>query len=156
MSLFVHREKVTTYIHCCLCGEGVTCTTQEAFERGNTCLNCFNKHKTKFSIELEYKKISDSFFLSSEWKEIREVVFAKFGHRCLQCGSKKHLQIDHIIPRYKNINLQYSLDNLQPLCAKCNKNKGIRTIDLTKNFHKKQKRKKRGPIQVIGKRRTSL
>jgi len=49
--------------------------------------------------------------------------------RCLCCGAKgKHLQVDHIMPKYfggTNI-----LDNLQTLCKKCNMIKGIQRINF--------------------------
>ena len=47
--------------------------------------------------------------------------------KCLCCGGKEHLTVDHIIPLIndgKNIR-----DNLQILCLSCNDKKGIKVID---------------------------
>lgn len=59
--------------------------------------------------------------------EIRESVFALHGKKCLSCGSNNKIHLDHIVPVvYGGEN---SIDNLQPLCDKCNTSKGIKTID---------------------------
>lgn len=51
-------------------------------------------------------------------KNIREFIFKRDGNKCLSCGSKKFLQLDHIIPISRGG--QNQLMNLQTLCRSCN------------------------------------
>lgn len=50
-----------------------------------------------------------------------------YGYRCLCCGSRRHLQLDHIRPVSKGGKTE--LDNLQFLCEVCNEKKGDQIID---------------------------
>jgi ATP-dependent helicase IRC3 len=50
---------------------------------------------------------------------------------CLCCGSKRWLQVDHIIPRY--FGGPNNSDNLQTLCKKCNGLKGNQRINFRDN-----------------------
>lgn len=51
------------------------------------------------------------------WVGIREQVKRRDGKKCRRCGSKKQLQVHHIIPYRKT--QDNSLDNLVTLCASC-------------------------------------
>jgi 5-methylcytosine-specific restriction endonuclease McrA len=61
--------------------------------------------------------------------EVREFVFSKDGYKCVDCGEKEHLQVDHIISVYRvfkdgvDIKEVNKLDNLQTLCRSCNSRK---------------------------------
>ena len=50
-----------------------------------------------------------------------------FGERCLACGAKENITIDHIVPLSKGGGSQ--MDNLQLLCKSCNCSKQARTVD---------------------------
>jgi 5-methylcytosine-specific restriction endonuclease McrA len=52
---------------------------------------------------------------------IRLKVFARDGHKCLSCGTKAPLEVDHIIPVAHGGSGQ--MDNLQTLCKPCNRAK---------------------------------
>lgn len=54
--------------------------------------------------------------LLDEWK--RRDVLDLDGNKCVQCGSKEDLVIDHIIPM--TVKVDNRLENLQCLCRKCN------------------------------------
>ncbi len=62
-------------------------------------------------------------------KELRVAVYRRYGKRCLYpgCPVTQNIQIDHVVSLY-NFGLTV-LDNLQPLCGKHNREKGIKTVD---------------------------
>ena len=55
-------------------------------------------------------------------REVRMAVFARDGGRCVDCGSDFDLQYDHLIPLA--LGGGSGVDNLQLLCADCNRRKG--------------------------------
>ncbi len=73
-------------------------------------------------------KWSDAFLASPEWRALRLTVIAKYGPECMRCRytppKKIHVHVDHIKPRRHFPELALSFDNLQILCARCNKDKG--------------------------------
>lgn len=52
----------------------------------------------------------------------------QYGYRCLRCGSKERLVPDHVIPLFRGG--RHLIENIQPLCWKCNRWKGIRVIEF--------------------------
>jgi len=69
-----------------------------------------------------------SFTQTEKWKEVRRQAVEKYGTTCAKCGRPQSpgypVNIDHIKPRKFYPHLAYDLDNLQPLCGPCNKEKG--------------------------------
>lgn len=59
-----------------------------------------------------------------EW--YRQLV-ADYGERCANCGVEENLALDHVIPVAKGGLSQF--DNIQLLCAECNRLKGKLMID---------------------------
>ena len=55
----------------------------------------------------------------------RQNVFKRDGHRCLYCGSKRNLTLDHVLPKSRGGTSTWS--NLATACQKCNSVKGDRT-----------------------------
>lgn len=60
----------------------------------------------------------------SEWDEIK----AKYNFKCLRCGKKKKLTMDHVMPISSGG--EHSVENIQPLCGPCNSIKATKTIDF--------------------------
>lgn len=65
-----------------------------------------------------------NFHATDAWQSIRVKVLEKYGSTCLCCGSKNHINVDHIKPRSSYPELALDFDNLQVLCAGCNLAKG--------------------------------
>lgn len=74
----------------------------------------------------EFTQSSKDFLSSWEWTNLRYRALQLHGRKCQCCGAKPPdvvLHVDHIKPRSKYPELSLSLDNLQILCAACNKGK---------------------------------
>jgi hypothetical protein len=54
--------------------------------------------------------------------ELRRAVFERDGGKCTECGSTFDLQYDHVIP--VALGGATTADNLELLCADCNRSKG--------------------------------
>lgn len=61
--------------------------------------------------------------------EDRKLVYTYYGRRCLACGKGKRgkIVLDHVVPLYDGG--RHDADNVQPLCRRCNLNKGLQVID---------------------------
>ena len=62
-------------------------------------------------------------FTAEQWREILD----KYEHKCLCCGAKRNLSMDHIIPLSRGG--QHTASNIQPLCRSCNARKYTNSID---------------------------
>lgn len=56
----------------------------------------------------------------------RKEVLRRDHYTCQYCGSKKHLTLDHIIPRSRGG--QHTWDNVVTACERCNSKKGDRIL----------------------------
>lgn len=66
---------------------------------------------------------SGEHFTQGEWRTVCE----KYGHRCLRCGRRTKLTPDHIVPLSRGG--ANTIQNIQPLCLRCNLSKHAKTID---------------------------
>ena len=67
----------------------------------------------------------------SEWESLCK----KYNYRCLNCGKKRKLTADHVIPISKGGTS--NIDNIQPLCGPCNSSKGTKTTDFRRPHGKR-------------------
>lgn len=75
--------------------------------------------------------------MSTFSKSTRKILFIKCNGICPQCGRKMQIQnknlletymtIDHIIPKSKNGT--NNIENLRPMCRKCNMDRGNADVD---------------------------
>jgi hypothetical protein len=72
--------------------------------------------------------MSDDFYLSTEWLDIRYQALKRYGGACQCCGATgttdNPLHVDHIKPRSRFPELALDITNLQVLCMMCNRGKG--------------------------------
>ena len=65
---------------------------------------------------LKYKKVK---WRGATWRDVSEYVRSRDG-KCLQCGTKKHLQADHFHPQcYIWIKQFFNPNKIQTLCKEC-------------------------------------
>lgn len=65
--------------------------------------------------------------LRANYADWHQRLAADYGERCANCGAFETLVLDHILPIAKGGRSRY--DNLQLLCAECNRVKGKLAID---------------------------
>lgn len=69
---------------------------------------------------------AEGFITAREWKDLKD----QYNHTCLKCGRKEpsvQLTVDHVTPLSKGGSNW--IDNIQPLCITCNKERWTYTID---------------------------
>lgn len=81
------------------------------------------KHVEKVKRRKQREADAEGTHTEAEWVALRE----SYNNKCLRCGSIERIVRDHIKPLYHG-GSNY-VTNLQPLCWKCNRWKGLRTID---------------------------
>jgi 5-methylcytosine-specific restriction endonuclease McrA len=72
------------------------------------------------------------FYLTLRWRFKRWQVLSLYGRRCMQCGSTRHIEVDHIIARARGWfgeAHQWKFRNLQVLCHAHNQEKGVQFAD---------------------------
>ncbi|MDE2096550.1 MAG: HNH endonuclease [Patescibacteria group bacterium] len=70
-----------------------------------------------------------AFYASDAWLRLRYAAIAKYGRKCMACGSTDKIHVDHIKPRSRFPELELELSNLQILCHDCNMGKS--NVDYT-------------------------
>ena len=71
----------------------------------------------------EFKRYSNAVTRTSRWKALRVKALDRDDWQCVQCGERRRLEVDHILPVRMHPELSYSLDNLQSLCGRCHARK---------------------------------
>jgi len=82
--------------------------------------------KTAFHARRARERNAPGRFSYQEWESLK----ARYGHTCLCCGRREpesKLTPDHVIPLARGGG--NGIDNIQPLCLRCNIRKQARTID---------------------------
>ncbi|MEO0344475.1 MAG: HNH endonuclease [Pseudomonadota bacterium] len=57
------------------------------------------------------------------WKHFRVTILERDGYTCVQCGSRRRLEVDHILPVRTHPELGFEASNCQTLCASCHTRK---------------------------------
>jgi 5-methylcytosine-specific restriction endonuclease McrA len=53
------------------------------------------------------------------WAALRTAAKRRDGYRCVKCGARGRLEVDHIKPVRTHPELAFDLGNLQAICAPC-------------------------------------
>jgi len=105
----------------------------KAWREGNTVRHLENvrawqqanpeQHKAHRKAIKARRRAAGGSFSGAEWRAL----CASYGHVCLACGETVPLTPDHIVPLSKGGS--NDIDNIQPLCLRCNRRKGCNIID---------------------------
>jgi 5-methylcytosine-specific restriction protein A len=60
---------------------------------------------------------------SARWPALRLAALRRDGWRCVSCGARGRLEVDHMKPVRTHPELGFTLGNLQSLCAPCHSRK---------------------------------
>ena len=71
----------------------------------------------------DYANHSAKVCRSPRWKALRLAALERDGWRCVECGERRGLEVDHVLPVRDRPDLSYSLGNLQCLCGRCHARK---------------------------------
>jgi 5-methylcytosine-specific restriction endonuclease McrA len=63
-------------------------------------------------------------------KPNRNRIYKRDGYECVYCGSKKHLTLDHVLPKSRGGSNEWT--NLVTCCSKCNRQKDNKTPEEAK------------------------
>lgn len=60
---------------------------------------------------------------TQRWKALRVQALERDSWRCVQCGERRWLEVDHVLPVRDRPDLAFDLANLQCLCGRCHARK---------------------------------
>ncbi len=71
----------------------------------------------------DYKRHSAKVTRGPRWKSLRMQALDRDNWACVQCGERRRLECDHVLPVRDRPDLSYVLSNLQILCGRCHARK---------------------------------
>jgi 5-methylcytosine-specific restriction enzyme A len=86
-----------------------------------------DKHRPQRGRELyERRPESDAFYRTARWRRLRSMVLSH-NPLCAMCEAEGRMtlavDVDHVLPRSVRPDLEWSMDNCQPLCRSCHSRK---------------------------------
>lgn len=76
-------------------------------------------------------KASRPFLKDKRWPALRIQALRRDDWKCVQCGSRYRLEVDHILATRDRPDLAFDLSNLQVLCARCHTRKTCDDIGIS-------------------------
>lgn len=74
-------------------------------------------------VRREYYRHSKAVTRTRRWKALRYEALKRDDFKCVQCGSRQHLEVDHIVSVRQDAALSFEIENLQVLCKRCHSRK---------------------------------
>lgn len=112
--------------HRCACGAPESDIRRFLARAGRQYAPAFQQCPPKWAVPPQMKR-RERVTLQRHYREWFRRLATRYGERCANCGAGENLVLDHVIPIAKGGLSQ--LDNLQLLCAECNRIKGKLMID---------------------------
>lgn len=74
-------------------------------------------------VRKKYQRPSDRVTRTPRWRALRLAAKRRDAFKCVKCGSRGRLEVDHIKPVRTHPELSFELSNLQTLCPSCHSKK---------------------------------
>ena len=87
----------------------------------------------------DYFRFSRAVIRDKRWPALRLQAKRRDGFKCVQCGARGRLEVDHIKPVRDAPDLAFELTNLQTLCVSCHSKKTIVESGLQNDFPHREK-----------------
>jgi len=87
----------------------------------------------------DYFRHSRAVIRDKRWPALRLAAKRRDGFKCVQCGTRGRLEVDHIQPVRDAPELSFALSNLQTLCVSCHSKKTIQETGLRNSFPQHEK-----------------
>lgn len=87
----------------------------------------------------DYFRFSREVLQDKRWPPLRLAAKRRDGFKCVQCGARGRLEVDHIQPVRYAPELAFVLENLQTLCVSCHSKKTIQEIGLRNSIPHREK-----------------
>ncbi|MBE9636547.1 HNH endonuclease [Salipiger pacificus] len=71
---------------------------------------------------MRYARHGSAIYKTARWKVVRKQAKDRDDWRCVECGNRGRLEVDHI-KAIRDGGAEYDLDNLQTLCIACHARK---------------------------------
>lgn len=65
---------------------------------------------------MDVRRYGHAVYRSPRWQALRLQAKRRDGWKCLKCGARSRLEVDHIVPIREAPERAFDLDNLQTLC----------------------------------------
>jgi len=71
---------------------------------------------------MKYQRAGTAIYKTNEWKSARKAAKDRDGWKCVKCGARGRLEVDHI-KGLRDGGAPFDLTNLQTLCISCHAKK---------------------------------
>jgi 5-methylcytosine-specific restriction enzyme A len=80
-------------------------------------------------VGVRFPRHGKSIYRTEQWKAVRLLAKRRDGFKCVQCGARGRLEVDHIKP-IRDGGAPFDLENTQCLCVPCHSRKTRLEIGL--------------------------
>ncbi|MDM7255199.1 MAG: HNH endonuclease [Paracoccus sp. (in: a-proteobacteria)] len=71
----------------------------------------------------DYPRYSKRITRTRRWQTVRHAALERDGWACVDCGSRKRLEVDHVLPVRTHPELAFDLGNTATRCSSCHTRK---------------------------------
>lgn len=87
---------------------------------------------------VRFPRVGSKIYRTPQWQAVRLLAKRRDGWKCVQCGARGRLEVDHILG-LRDGGAPYDLTNLQTLCPACHSRKTAIEVGITPLDPERQK-----------------